>query len=683
MTKQRRDVWVTAQQVAGVLGAPKHREHVPRWAERQGIRRRKRDARIYEYRLHDMPSETRIALAPHIYMVSKRTPKQLTPVRNARLQVLAALVTWEDAHGGAKEECHRAFCQAYAAEQVPGLETQVYSVVRHVSSRTLRRWRKTLRDSHPDKLDSRRRRQPPLSSRPEIVEVVQAMMYRGEHTAANIHRTLLARFSQDTPSLRSIQYYIAHWTKHGGQVPLYITSPETWKSRRQTAFGRADAGVKRLNDTWELDSTITDIALRTPDGVKRYAIVGVLDVWSRRAKFQLAETSSATAILRLMRRTILDWGVPYKIRLDNGKDYASHKVGLLAGALKISILRCQPFRPEQKPFVERIFRTLSISMEQLPGYVGHSVAEQQAIRARKNVPSRTGQPSLSRREVEMTPGEFQAWLDNWAANDYGHRRHSELNASPFEKANSWRGICRRIDDERVLDLMLEPVEGKEGVRSISKRGISVDRRWYIAPELAAHIGERVRCYHDPDSPARLCVYLRDEWLCWAEDSEGADSQTIARAAKKRQREDLRAGLDDLRSKADRVKPETGWQEVASAAHEIGRKVLPMPTAAKTHETPALEAATDAVRARDKLDNGQKPPKALDAATQAHIDSLRAEGSPDSLARPAIWRSDQHRYHWCHTCHIRGETSRLAQKDREFIARYEAKYGITAEDSLAA
>ena len=98
----------------------------------------------------------------------------------------------------------------------------------------------------------------------------------------------------------------------------------------------------------------------------------------------------------------------------------------MAGALAIRIEHCRPFHPEEKPFIERAFRTASVAMEMLPGYVGHSVAERQHLRARERARVRAGEAPVDLDSAALSPAEFQAWLDNWAENDYGRRTHTSL-----------------------------------------------------------------------------------------------------------------------------------------------------------------------------------------------------------------------------------------------------------------
>ena len=64
--------------------------------------------------------------------------------------------------------------------------------------------------------------------------------------------------------------------------------------------------VIRLNQVWELDSTPADVMCA--DG--RHVIVGAMDAWSRRGRLLVVPVSRATAICALLRRCLIDWGVP-------------------------------------------------------------------------------------------------------------------------------------------------------------------------------------------------------------------------------------------------------------------------------------------------------------------------------------------------------------------------------------
>ena len=682
--------WVTGREIAGLPGAPGNYYDVSRWAYRHGVARRGRQGRGggYEYNVGTMPEETQKALqsAP-IYDESFSGDGALAEpaaintlsmdsVETARLDILAALSRWESGEYPTLSEARRRFVAAYCQREVY-CSDGTYASIPDISIRTLYRWRKDLGGKEAEGCAGKS-----SGLAPHIMDAVLTQLHAGGSSATitNIHAALKARYGDEVPSLRSLQRSIRQWRERHKQAATYLDSPEKWRSKHQVAFGRLDEGIERINQIWELDSTIADVVLAAPSGemrLRRYALVGVIDVWSRRVMYQLAPVSSSAAITQLLRRALLRWGVPEKLRLDNGRDYASERVALLAGALAIRIEHCRPFHPEEKPFIERAFRTVSTAMEMLPGYVGHSVAERQELRARERARVRAGEAPVDLGSAALSPAEMQAWLDNFAENDYGRRTHTSLGSSPWERANSWKGAVRRIEDERVLDVLYEPVS-KGGMRTVLKRGIQVGRRWYVAPELGAHVGERIRCYRDFDDDARICVYGDDVWICWAVDAEGAERKEIALRAKSVQRQSLRAELEKIRRARRKSRAGEAWQEIAVARAEEAERIRALPQLTEAHTTAMTKAAEEAARAKDEA---PAPPAAVtDEKVQAHIEELRArrlgEEKIGRHTRPVIWQSIQERYEYCRMMIREGFECDLFYDDIPFIAEYEKGYHVS-------
>ena len=686
--------WVTGKAIAGLPDAPSHHMHASRWARRHGIARRPRRARGggYEYDVRTMPAETQKALG-HVPIYNEcfsgDGAATEPPVINllsgsaaavARLDILATLSRWESGGYPTLSEARRRFVAAYRRREA-GCSDSTYACISDISVRSLYRWRRNLDSEEAEGL-VRSCTGKPSGLAPHMVDAVLTQLYAGGPyaTIPNIHAFLAARYGNEVPSLRSLQRWIRQWRERHKQAATYLDSPEKWRSRHQVAFGRMDAGVARINQIWELDSTIADVALAAPQGemrLRRYALVGVIDVWSRRVMYQLAPVSSSAAITQLLRRALLGWGVPEALRLDNGRDYASERVALMAGALAIRIEHCRPFHPEEKPFIERVFRTVSVAMEMLPGYVGHSVAERQGLRARERARARAGQAPVDLGSAALSPAEFQGWLDNWAKNDYGRRTHGSLGCSPWERANSWKGAVRRIEDERVLDVLYEPVS-RGGMRTVVKRGIQVGRRWYVAPELGAHVGERVRCYRDFDDDDRICVYGDDTWVCWAVDAEGAERKKIAAGARAVQRQSLRAELEHIRRARRKTIAGAAWQEIAVARAEEAERIKALPQLAEAHTTAMTKAAAEAVRAKEEA------PAPLAAVTdeevQRHIEEMRTRRRKKEEAgrhtRPSIWRDVQQRYEYCRMMIREGLERDLPGADIPFIAEYEHDHHVS-------
>lgn len=188
-----------------------------------------------------------------------------------------------------------------------------------------------------------------IEQNPEVRDYIVGLLTSKPHVdCAQIIAGLRARFGAAgvrLPCLRALQFWVKAWKLENGADFEAITDPDRVRSTRGVAFASASADVVALNDRWEMDSTSADVMCT--DG--RQALVGVIDVWSRRAKLLVAPTSRALAITALMKRAILDWGVPVSVKFDNGQDYvARHTMGALAD-LGIAFIPCPPYAPRKSP----------------------------------------------------------------------------------------------------------------------------------------------------------------------------------------------------------------------------------------------------------------------------------------------------------------------------------------------
>jgi putative transposase len=428
----------------------------------------------------------------------------------------------------------------------------------------------------------------------------------------HIYRAITARFPNADLTEVTVRRWVQRWKSEHHQQLALLTDPDGWKNRYLPAFGSYSEGVTALNDLWELDSTPADVMLA--DG--RYAIVGCIDVYSRRAKLLVTKTSKATAIIALLRRCILDWGVPKACKTDNGKDYTAFHIEHTLEALGIEHKLCVPFSPEQKPHVERFLGTfLHDFLELLPGYIGHSVADRKQIESRKSFAERFGDKPLT---VELDLKTFQVFCDSWCEGEYASRVHGSLGKSPMQMVEGQ--LVRRIESERQLDLlMLESV-----TRTVRKKGIRIDNRWFVAPELASVMLEEVHVRLSEDA-GRVYVFTDSscaEFVCVAEDPDftGASRQAIARQAaqwKSRQREAVR----QLRKLIDSANLDEVPGEVLAAGRAAAMEIEVLPGPTEQHKLPAAsESAVD-----EFLKVSQPAPVAeLTAAERAANEAFRAE-----------------------------------------------------------
>ena len=107
-------------------------------------------------------------------------------------------------------------------------------------------------------------------------------------------------------SVRSLQRFMANWKTENAQIWSMITNPDQWKNLYMATAGSHFESITALNQLWELDSTPADWMLKNG----RHSVVGCIDMFSRRCKYFVSKTSTAAAVKQVLRRSILDWGVP-------------------------------------------------------------------------------------------------------------------------------------------------------------------------------------------------------------------------------------------------------------------------------------------------------------------------------------------------------------------------------------
>ena len=171
-----------------------------------------------------------------------------------------------------------------------------------------------------------------------------------------------------------------------------------------------------------------------------------------------------------MRRAILAWGVPERVKTDNGSDFKAKATERLFASLRIETEASTPFSPEQKGHVERAIGTMQRDLvSMLPGFVGHSVADRKKIEERKAFSARLGIDDAKAFKVEMTEKELQDRCDQWARDRYGERPHAGLGGgSPNAAALAYPGKIKWIENIRALDLLVAPIAGSS--TRISSRG---------------------------------------------------------------------------------------------------------------------------------------------------------------------------------------------------------------------
>jgi transposase InsO family protein len=529
---------------------------------------------------------------------------------NARAAILTA---WLDFHRGAGLSVYASmtrFAELYSTGAIEVAPAEVRAEYPDVSRGTLARWYEAqqaggvaaLKPAYGNRLG-----QGIIDRQPEIRDcVIGELVTRPHVRASQVMQALVARFGRgrrpdlELPCDRTLRGWIAEYRAQHAATLLSIANPDAWKSKYMVALGDAAGGVVRLNQRWELDSSPADVMLE--DG--RHCLIGVIDVYSRRLRHLVAKTSRSTAIGLLLRRALLDWGTPEQAVTDQGQDYVSVYLTRVLLDLGIEQKLCTKFSPEQKPFIERSFRTLAHDLvELLPGYVGHNVVDRKAIESRKSFAQRLCERDGAPVELPLTAAKLQEFCDTWDNDLYARRPHEGLNGrTPFEVAAAWREPVRRVTDARALDLLLaEPADG--GVRVVQKKGVRVEGAWFGAVDQP-EVGTEVRVKLDPTDIGRVMLYstANGTFLCVAQnlDRLGAMPRAeLALRAKQHQRQQTNARRREAKILAQAAGSAHTVELILEDARREAAKLVALPGPSTAHETPALAAAAAAADAREQ------------------------------------------------------------------------------------
>lgn len=539
---------------------------------------------------------------------------------NARLDVLTALNSFAHHQGLGITAAMEAFCGAYAAGEVGSAGVRAV-LGDELSPSSLRRWRRMLKKEGAAALAGNygnRAGSGVIDRHEALAEYCVAQLATTPHMGGrHLWRGIRARFGDqgiDLPSLRSVQRWLNHWKAENHQLYTALSNPDQWKNRYMMAVGNASGDVSRLNERWEADSTPGDVMLL--DG--RHTIIGVIDVWSRRVVLHVSKTSSAEGVCQALRKALLAWGVPERFKQDNGADYVSERVQRVLSGLGCDVHMSAPFSPWEKPHIERFFGTFSHDLlELLPDYVGHDVAQAQALRASQSFAERLFKKNQTT-DIRMTGAELQAFCDRWVRDIYEKEPRQGLDGlSVFERVASSTTEVRLVDNVRGLDLLMAEAPDGKGLRTVVKKGLRVDGLYYAAPELGALVGEQVRVLYDPADFGRLVVYHEDAFVCIAECPEviGTDRKQLATETKVRQQREITAQRKALRQLKSKAKARDIAFEILDARERGAQSLVTLPPSTVAHLTPAMEQANAAAQALDAADT----PHDRRAATQADID----------------------------------------------------------------
>lgn len=453
----------------------------------------------------------------------------------ARAAILSAWASYKvDNAALPATQAARSFVGSFTAREV-GCEPWVYEAYPGLSLTTLYQWRRQLKTAPLLVAEPKPRNRLSAFDAEPLRGALLALRSRHPRVSVVTLHALLCQVlpNEAMPTVRALAHHLQRERERHPQHELLLRNPDAWRSAFVSAAGSYSAEANRPNALWETDTTLGDVALRHVDGVARHSIVGLIDVFSRRALFLVTRHSRTSAVLSLLRRAMSVWGMPAAIKTDRGAEFTSQHFKLAMLSLGIEHRPCDPFSPNQKPHIERVFGTLTRQLfELLPGYVGHSVAERKEIEARRSFAQRMRSPEPP--TLHMTAGELQRAIDQWVQR-YEARAHESLRRKSPAQAFAEGGPVKAAG-ARTLDALLLPVSN-EGERTVGKKGVQVDGRVFNHAELGGREGTRVLCFMDEADEASLYIYEPGGvFVCHAVDLDAEPSAAPQVAAQRRRRQ---------------------------------------------------------------------------------------------------------------------------------------------------
>lgn len=632
-------VWFTAAELADAAvsgeleGLPTTQRGIRLLANREGWAQHRGLAKVrpgreggggLEYHIELLPAPTRLRyLSQH---ASIATTDTMVPIpedpdlsgrgrqtRDARMAILRAADRYKAGNRLGQNASDHYFSLIYNAGEVE-IAPWVRQIVGKLSRRTLARWREAARKGGTVALGydpAASRKDTGILARAEggaVRDLMLALLGKNPFLSAeHIRNEVTRRFGEQltvngvrraVPTLRAFQFALCELRASYRNELMKLTDPDGYRSRVEfVATGTSRAS--RLNEVWQIDASPLDAIMLSG---KRHTIYAAIDVFSRRVMILLTETPRAAAVGLLLRKCLTAWGVPERIKTDNGSDFTAHATQRLLTALDIEVELAPPYTPRAKAIVERVIGTFQRDFAAtLPGFVGHSVADRKVIENRKSFSRRLGLDDVHLFDADMTEAEAAAYADRWATEIYAHTSHEGLGGqTPFAAAAAYQGRIRRITNEAALDILLAPVVGRDGQRMVTKTGILVDGAHYLIGTVMP--GTRVLCRMDPADLGRLWVFTPDGETflghAVAPELRGLDPVQTAAKVKAEQKAYLEGRLKPIRAQMRKIGPRDVADAQAEAARRRAGSLVAFRRPSDTHDTAPLDAAARALDANE-------------------------------------------------------------------------------------
>ncbi|MEO0496296.1 MAG: DDE-type integrase/transposase/recombinase [Pseudomonadota bacterium] len=494
------------------------------------------------------------------------------------------------------------------------VEGWVRDTVPTISKASLKRWKLTVQrgEAHKLAVDRSKSRKGTgvldTANNGEVKAFALALVAHQPHlSAANVRKLCRDEFGDQItilkkglktvskmPPVRTFQHFLKALKADNSIALVKLTNPDQFRSTLKLAGTGSLKHITEPNALWQIDASPVDALCL--DG--RHSLYCCVDIATRRMIMTVSRTPRASAVMSMLRKAILAWGVPDTIKTDNGSDFVARDTKRLFAAIGIEMDLSDAYSPEQKGHVERAIRTFQHEVGPLlPGFVGHSVRDRDAIESRKSFAARLGESDQDTFGVQLTGGDVQRYMDEWLEFTYQHRGHNGLNGrTPFEYASSSTTIKRTVG-ERALDLLLMPVAGKDGYRTATKFGIRISHHHYL--NAAVMPGQKVFVRTDPEDMGIAYLFNEDGGAFLGEavcaELAGINPQQFVSEQKAMQAELIAEATKGIKSRMREIaKGPALIERVLRQDKADAPNVVELPKPQVEHTTPQIAAADEAM-----------------------------------------------------------------------------------------
>lgn len=258
-------------------------------------------------------------------------------------------------------------------------------------------------------------------------------------------------------------------------------------------------------------------------------------------------------------------GLPEMIYIDNGKDWISRHIELVGLKFGIELHRHEPYHPQSKGKIERLFRTLEeMCIHPLDGSVGSNIQKR----------PRRVTPRLTLEKVRTKVERF--------IRDYHERIHGTTRQKPRERWENNLMNHRSVKDLADIDHLL-----KSKLYTVQKYGIHFQNDYYNDKEgvLGGYIGRRVTVFFDPRDTSCIRIWGRktddeeDHYLCTAYPQSSPENRvnrdTVAKHNKQR-RDETRKNVREAQKEGEQALKVLDEMDAQEEAAEAAKAAPPTP-----------------------------------------------------------------------------------------------------------